>query len=275
MSKEIRAVLDVGGNVKSTHDFEPYGVELQPLSDELTNFNYKYTGQERDDSTNLDYMHFRYYASSMGRFLKPDNLIGNMANPQSWNLYTYVKGNPVNFNDPSGHGPNVRPQPTYMQGTHSFGMTWFDQSSSGWQPWAGQTLENSWYFGATRNASAYYHNQYLRSQQPAAAQNSGTEIPKWAVGRLAANAAVILRRQQQVQLAISTIQALFVISNTAEPLSAFTGWEVNYVNVVNPTALGWTYTAESPYRTEIFANIWVLEEQPGIIYGMQGVSKVS
>ena len=47
MSKEIRAVLDVGGNVKSTHDFEPYGVELQPLSDELTNFKYKYTGQER------------------------------------------------------------------------------------------------------------------------------------------------------------------------------------------------------------------------------------
>jgi len=48
-------------------------------------------------------MHFRFYASSMGRFLKPDNIIGNMANPQSWNLYSYVNGNPVNLNDPTGH----------------------------------------------------------------------------------------------------------------------------------------------------------------------------
>jgi hypothetical protein len=39
----------------------------------------------------------------MGRFLKPDNIIPNPANPQSWNLYSYVNGNPVNFNDPSGH----------------------------------------------------------------------------------------------------------------------------------------------------------------------------
>jgi RHS repeat-associated protein len=50
-----------------------------------------------------DFMHFRYYASTMGRFLKPDNIIPNPANPQSWNLYSYVNGNPVNFNDPGGH----------------------------------------------------------------------------------------------------------------------------------------------------------------------------
>ncbi|MGC8758243.1 MAG: RHS repeat-associated core domain-containing protein, partial [Caldisericaceae bacterium] len=47
--------------------------------------------------------HFRYYASSIGRFLKPDNIIPNVYNPQSWNLYSYVNGNPINFNDSSGH----------------------------------------------------------------------------------------------------------------------------------------------------------------------------
>ena len=49
-------------------------------------------------------MHFRYYGSSMGRFFKPDSQFdGTPGNPQGWNLYTYVKGNPVNLNDPTGH----------------------------------------------------------------------------------------------------------------------------------------------------------------------------
>ncbi len=53
--------------------------------------------------TPFAHMHFRYYASTMGRFMKPDNMITNAANPQSWNLYSYVNVNPVNFNDPGGH----------------------------------------------------------------------------------------------------------------------------------------------------------------------------
>jgi RHS repeat-associated protein len=73
------------------------------ISRKDTNLNYKFTGQERDSYTNYDYMHFRYYSSSIGRFLKPDNVIQNVYNPQSWNLYCYVHNNPVNFNDPLGH----------------------------------------------------------------------------------------------------------------------------------------------------------------------------
>jgi RHS repeat-associated protein len=114
-----------------------------------------------------DYMHFRYYASTMGRFLKPDSLIPNPANPQSWNLYSYVNGNPVNFNDPSGHAMGSRPQFAYMQGTHSFGMSWFDQfnwHSPDWSPWPGQTADNSWYYGSTRSAMGYYAEQYRQSQ---------------------------------------------------------------------------------------------------------------
>ncbi len=86
--------------------------------------------------------------------MKPDNIIPDLTNPQNWNLYTYVKGNPVNFNDPSGHfiNPPHYGSVSYMQGVHSFGMTWFDQFSNSWQPWAGQTSENSWYFGATKDA---------------------------------------------------------------------------------------------------------------------------
>lgn len=46
----------------------------------------------------------RYYARSIGRFTSPDpyKASGGPAEPQSWNRYSYVQGDPVNFNDPRG-----------------------------------------------------------------------------------------------------------------------------------------------------------------------------
>lgn len=35
--------------------------------------------------------------------MKPDNIGGNLYDPQSWNKYSYVNNNPINFNDPTGH----------------------------------------------------------------------------------------------------------------------------------------------------------------------------
>ena len=90
------------------HDYEPYGLEMLPATNQAGN-THQFTGHERDalggaSSVALDYMHFRYYGSNLGRFMKPDNGADQSPmNPQSWNLYSYVRGNPVNFNDPSGH----------------------------------------------------------------------------------------------------------------------------------------------------------------------------
>jgi RHS repeat-associated protein len=47
----------------------------------------------------------RYYASSMGRFMSPDPIgmfVASPGQPQSWNLYSYVMNNPLNFIDPNG-----------------------------------------------------------------------------------------------------------------------------------------------------------------------------
>jgi RHS repeat-associated protein len=63
------------------------------------------TGKERDTESGNDYFGARYYASSMGRFMSPDDpFIGqSLGNPQSLNLYSYVQNNPLNSVDPDGH----------------------------------------------------------------------------------------------------------------------------------------------------------------------------
>ncbi len=39
----------------------------------------------------------------INRFLQPDSIIPNPANPQAFNRFSYVGNNPINFNDPTGH----------------------------------------------------------------------------------------------------------------------------------------------------------------------------
>jgi len=100
----VRVVTDETGTKANAefHDYEPFGVEIPPSTNVAEN-THQYTGQERDAATQMDYMHFRFYGSNLGRFMRPDNVMGPAMNPQDWNRYSYVHGNPVNFNDPTGH----------------------------------------------------------------------------------------------------------------------------------------------------------------------------
>lgn len=60
-------------------------------------------GKERDAESGNDYFGARYYASSMGRFLSPDDQGGHLEDPQTLNLYSYVANNPLSRTDPAGH----------------------------------------------------------------------------------------------------------------------------------------------------------------------------
>jgi len=69
------------------------------------------TGKERDAESGNDYFEARYYASSMGRFLSPDWSAqeepvpyAHLDDPQSLNLYAYVRNNPLSRTDADGHG---------------------------------------------------------------------------------------------------------------------------------------------------------------------------
>jgi RHS repeat-associated protein len=63
------------------------------------------TGKERDAESGLDNFGFRYFGSSMGRFMSPDEPFydGDIHDPQKLNLYSYVRNNPLNSIDPDGH----------------------------------------------------------------------------------------------------------------------------------------------------------------------------
>jgi len=55
----------------------------------------------------LDYMHARYYAFNIGRFMTVDPARGTIGSSQSWDGYAYVRGNPVNVADPTGKKARV------------------------------------------------------------------------------------------------------------------------------------------------------------------------
>ena len=62
------------------------------------------TGKERDTESGLDNFGKRYFGSSQGRFMTPDQLLnsGQPWNPQTWNRYAYVENNPLRYTDPTG-----------------------------------------------------------------------------------------------------------------------------------------------------------------------------
>lgn len=83
---------------------EPYN-EFGPLGVDRA-----FTGQNQDiipglsDGAQYDFLH-RQYSLTQGRWLSPDPSGRNAAdpwNPQSWNLYAYVKNNPLSFKDIDG-----------------------------------------------------------------------------------------------------------------------------------------------------------------------------
>jgi RHS repeat-associated protein len=80
--------------------FTPYGQEMATQTTCAS--NYKFTGYERDSETGLDYAFARYYNSRLARFMSPDPLGGDSADPQSLNRYAYVGNAPTNYADPSG-----------------------------------------------------------------------------------------------------------------------------------------------------------------------------
>jgi RHS repeat-associated protein len=96
-----RLVTGVSESISDSTDYLPFGQE----GTGAIATTHKFTGKERDPESGLDNFDFRYYSSSMGRFMKPDEPFGGWEqnDPQSFNLYSYVRNSPTVNVDPDGH----------------------------------------------------------------------------------------------------------------------------------------------------------------------------
>ncbi|OMG45274.1 hypothetical protein BK140_33195, partial [Paenibacillus macerans] len=64
-----------------------------------------------DDEVELQYLRARWYDPSIGRFINEDTYEGQLTDPLSLNLYTYVENNPFKYVDPSGHDAVILTNP--------------------------------------------------------------------------------------------------------------------------------------------------------------------
>src|SRR4026207_1788689 len=62
-----------------------------------------FTGQREMAGLGIYHYGARFYSPKLGRFLSPDTIIPGAANPQAYNRYSYVLGNPLKYTDPTGH----------------------------------------------------------------------------------------------------------------------------------------------------------------------------
>ena len=108
-----RMITDETATPRECHDFLPFGEEIPRAAGcygSTTSNTLKFTGKERDVETGLDYFGARYLSSAQGRWTSPDWSeqpqpvpFADFADPQTLNLYGYVRNNPLGRADADGH----------------------------------------------------------------------------------------------------------------------------------------------------------------------------
>lgn len=119
-----RLITNSSGATVHQQTFDPFGSGGLLGSGAL-----QFTAHERDRANlghgNIplpDYMHARYYDTGDGRFLSVDpGRDWDIRQPQSWNMYSYVRNNPLRYVDPTGRAtgdttedkdkPKPKPEP--------------------------------------------------------------------------------------------------------------------------------------------------------------------
>ena len=141
-SRRLAPMDQLGSAVNNSQSYFPWG-ETKGTSNPQDTWNYATYWQ--DSFTGLDYANNRYYSNAYGRFMTPDPYQGtsggpgDVNNPQSWNRFAYVTGDPVNWYDPEGldgcppgwicQSFNPNPQPSSPLPPSQTGWQWVPPQS--------------------------------------------------------------------------------------------------------------------------------------------------
>ncbi len=144
--KSTSALVNQDGTVNSRNYYYPYGGNRggSAFSGITTKrFTGQYHEQGLPGGEGLAFYNARWYDSQLGVFISADTIVPDPLSPQSFNRYAYAIGNPLRFQDPTGHracddddclnsGPVVinsrptapKPNPYGIRFTASKGVTW-------------------------------------------------------------------------------------------------------------------------------------------------------
>ena len=106
----VVALTDAAGAKVASYTYDEFGVLQGSTGDSWNSF--RYTSSIYDATPGIYLMGARYYDPGLGRFITRDTWEGHAYQPWTRNLYTYGRGNPVIYIDPTGHA-GILPDGTF------------------------------------------------------------------------------------------------------------------------------------------------------------------
>ncbi|MCL2323426.1 MAG: RHS repeat-associated core domain-containing protein, partial [Oscillospiraceae bacterium] len=100
----LSQILNEDKGLKNQFRYDPFGIITKGNVD--TKAIYGFNGEEYDPISKTQYLRARNYKPSTGRFITKDTYLGEIVNPYSLNLYSFVENNPIKYVDPSGNIAN-------------------------------------------------------------------------------------------------------------------------------------------------------------------------
>jgi len=97
----ITSILDGNMNFIQGYRYTDYGITTRIGSGAFNEF--AYTQGIWDETTGLYYLNARFYNPVDGRLMTQDPYRGSNDQPDTWHLYGYCAGDPINWIDPSGN----------------------------------------------------------------------------------------------------------------------------------------------------------------------------
>jgi RHS repeat-associated protein len=97
----VRLLLDGGGNVTDTWDYDAFGNVIARMGTTENNFTYR--GEQVDSALKLQYLRARWMDPAKGRFATRDTALRMAGALIGLHKYAYVSNDPASASDPSGH----------------------------------------------------------------------------------------------------------------------------------------------------------------------------